>query len=130
MKEWHLSLFVLVSVIFSTACQHSSPPEHRRGGTLDGSEQWGYATPRGGVHMFWWLYHTTHPDGILERPLLIWIQVLSLSSKLLDTHRPDCVDKNYKKCNYQASLYIAILQTWRATYLSVNFQILFILYNL
>ena len=77
-----VSVFTYLSfhlVCFSasfTVCQHSSPPEHRRGGTLDGSEQWGYATPRGGVHMFWWLYHTTHPDGILERPLLIWIQVV------------------------------------------------------
>ena len=26
--------------------------------------------------MFWWLYHSTHPDGYLQRPLIIWLQVI------------------------------------------------------
>ena len=41
----------------------------------EGTEQWAYTDVRPDAHMFWWLYYTTHPDGYLNRPLVIWLQV-------------------------------------------------------
>ena len=45
-----------------------------RGGAEDGSEEWGYIPIRPGASMFYWFYRTTHPDGYLERPLILWLQ--------------------------------------------------------
>ena len=39
------------------------------------TEFWGYVDVRPGAHMFYWLYHSYHPDGYLTRPLIIWLQV-------------------------------------------------------
>jgi len=39
------------------------------------TEFWGYLDVRPGAHMFYWLYHSYHPDGYLQRPLIIWLQV-------------------------------------------------------
>ena len=43
-------------------------------GTEDGSEEWGYIPLRPGASMFYWFYRTTHPDGYLNRPLILWLQ--------------------------------------------------------
>ncbi|ELT93094.1 hypothetical protein CAPTEDRAFT_53367, partial [Capitella teleta] len=40
----------------------------------DGFEDWAYVDVREGTHMFWWLYHTYHPDGMENRPLILWLQ--------------------------------------------------------
>ena len=45
-----------------------------RGGTDDGSEEWGYIPLRPGASMFYWLYKTTHPDGYRNRPIVLWLQ--------------------------------------------------------
>ena len=39
------------------------------------TEFWGYVDVRPGAHMFYWLYLSSHADGYLERPLIIWLQV-------------------------------------------------------
>ena len=39
------------------------------------TEIWAYVEVRPGAHMFWWLYYTYHPDGHLNRPIVIWLQV-------------------------------------------------------
>ena len=36
---------------------------------------WGYVDVRRGAHMFYWLYLSSHADGYLQRPLIIWLQV-------------------------------------------------------
>lgn len=33
--------------------------------------------------MFYWLYHSYHPDGYLTRPLIIWLEVRSIRIVLL-----------------------------------------------
>ena len=43
-------------------------------GTEDGSEEWGYIPLRPGASMFYWFYRTTHPDGYLNRPIILWLQ--------------------------------------------------------
>lgn len=43
-----------------------------------GTEIWNYVDVRPGAHMFYWLYHTYHPDGYLNRPLILWLQVLTI----------------------------------------------------
>ena len=45
-----------------------------RGGTEDGSEEWGYIPLRPGASMFYWFYRTIHPDGYLNRPIVLWLQ--------------------------------------------------------
>ena len=45
-----------------------------RGGTEDGSEEWGYVPLRPGASMFYWFYRTTHPDGYRNRPIVLWLQ--------------------------------------------------------
>ena len=45
-----------------------------RGGTEDGSEEWGYVPVRPGASMFYWFYKTTHPDGFRNRPIVLWLQ--------------------------------------------------------
>ena len=45
-----------------------------RGGTEDGSEEWGYVPVRPGVSMLYWFYRTTHPDGYRNRPIVLWLQ--------------------------------------------------------
>ena len=45
-----------------------------RGGTEDGSEEWGYIPLRPGASMFYWFYRATHPDGYLNRPIVLWLQ--------------------------------------------------------
>ena len=45
-----------------------------RGGTENGSEEWGYIPLRPGASMFYWFYRTTHPDGYLNRPIVLWLQ--------------------------------------------------------
>jgi len=49
--------------------------EWRHRSNEDGTEFWGYVDVRPGAHMFYWLYHSYHPDGYLQRPLIIWLQV-------------------------------------------------------
>lgn len=49
----------------------------------DGYEDWGYVDVREGVHMFWWLYHTYHEDGMENRPLILWLQVTGEASVVL-----------------------------------------------
>ena len=41
----------------------------------DEGEVWAYVEVRPGAHMFWWLYYTFHPEGHLNRPIIIWLQV-------------------------------------------------------
>jgi len=41
----------------------------------DETEFWGYVDVRPGAHMFYWLYLSSHADGYLNRPLIIWLQV-------------------------------------------------------
>ena len=43
-------------------------------GTEDGSEEWGYIPLRPGASMFYWFYRTSHPDGYLNRPIILWLQ--------------------------------------------------------
>ena len=38
-------------------------------------ERWGYVRTRPEASMFWWLYHSIHPDGYVNRPLVLWLQV-------------------------------------------------------
>ena len=38
------------------------------------NETAGYVEVRPGAHMFWLLQYSTHPDGYLNRPWIIWIQ--------------------------------------------------------
>ena len=45
-----------------------------RGGTEDGSEEWGYVPLRPNASMFYWFYRTTHPDGHRKRPIVFWLQ--------------------------------------------------------
>ena len=45
-----------------------------RGGTADGSEEWGYVPLRPGASMFYWFYRTTHPDSYKNRPIVLWLQ--------------------------------------------------------
>ena len=45
-----------------------------RGGTENGSEEWGYIPLRPGASMFYWFYRTTHSDGYLNRPIVLWLQ--------------------------------------------------------
>ena len=45
-----------------------------RGGTEDGTEEWGYVPLRPGASMFYWFYRTTHPDGYRNRPIVLWLQ--------------------------------------------------------
>ena len=45
-----------------------------RGGTEDGSEEWGYVPLRPGASIFYWFYRTTHPDGYRNRPIVLWLQ--------------------------------------------------------
>ena len=44
-------------------------------GKQQNTEIWAYVEVRPGAHMFWWLYYTYHPDGHLNRPIVIWLQV-------------------------------------------------------
>ena len=52
-------------------------------GSSDG-ERWGYVRTRPEASMFWWLYHSTHPDGYVNRPLVIWLQVGLLLTCVVD----------------------------------------------
>jgi len=52
-----------------------SESESRHRSNDDETEFWGYVDVRRGAHMFYWLYHSYHPDGHLSRPLIIWLQV-------------------------------------------------------
>ena len=45
-----------------------------RGGTEDGTEEWGYVPLRPNASMFYWFYRTTHPDGYRNRPIVLWLQ--------------------------------------------------------
>ena len=45
-----------------------------RNGSGDGSEEWGYIPVRPGASMFYWFYRSTHPDGYLNRPIVLWLQ--------------------------------------------------------
>ena len=45
-----------------------------RGGTEDGTEEWGYVPVRPGASMFYWFYRTTHPKGFRNRPIVLWLQ--------------------------------------------------------
>ena len=45
-----------------------------RGETEDGSEEWEYIPLRPCASMFYWFYRTIHPDGYLNRPIVLWLQ--------------------------------------------------------
>jgi len=45
------------------------------GGNAEGTEFWGYVHVRPGAHTFYWLYRSSHADGYLQRPLIMWLQV-------------------------------------------------------
>ena len=45
-----------------------------RNRTENGSEEWGYIPLRPSASMFYWFYRTTHPDGYLNRPIVLWLQ--------------------------------------------------------
>jgi hypothetical protein len=55
--------------------EHNDREEARYRKNADGTEAWGYVDVRPGAHMFYWLYHSYHPDGYLTRPLIIWLEV-------------------------------------------------------
>ena len=42
--------------------------------SADGSEEWGYIPVRPGASMFYWFYKTTHADGYINRPVVLWLQ--------------------------------------------------------
>jgi len=44
------------------------------GGTEDEMEKWCYVNIRPDAHSFYWLYRSTHADGWLTRPLVMWLQ--------------------------------------------------------
>jgi serine carboxypeptidase 1 len=79
-----LALTVVACLLAATLTSTESKPtgEKRQpaltgvGPTLNGAgtEAWGYIDVRQGAHMFYWLYHTYHVDGYLNRPLIIWLQ--------------------------------------------------------
>ena len=65
----------VVASIFSISCLDEklgfiSP----RGGTEDGSQEWGDIPLRPNASMFYWFYRTTHPDGYRNRPIVLWLQ--------------------------------------------------------
>ncbi|CAD5119652.1 DgyrCDS8246 [Dimorphilus gyrociliatus] len=37
-------------------------------------QSWRYVDVRPGVHMFYWLFKTSHADGPTQRPLVMWLQ--------------------------------------------------------
>jgi len=63
-------------VIEETKNVRRSESESRHRHNEDETEFWGYVDVRPGAHMFYWLYHSYHPDGYLQRPLIIWLQVV------------------------------------------------------
>ncbi len=48
-------------------------PDARRS-SADGSEEWGYVPVSPQASLFYWFYRTTHPDGHLNRPIVLWLQ--------------------------------------------------------
>jgi len=52
-----------------------SESESRHRHNENETEFWGYVDVRPGAHMFYWLYHSYHPDEYLNRSLIIWLQV-------------------------------------------------------
>jgi serine carboxypeptidase 1 len=54
--------------------QPKARPNHRHVTNKEGVETWGYVDVRPGAHMFYWLYYTTHVDGYMNKPLIIWFQ--------------------------------------------------------
>ncbi|MFS8007261.1 putative carboxypeptidase C [Helianthus anomalus] len=54
------------------------------GGTMDGSEAWGYIEVRPRAHMFWWLYKS--PNRVEEPskpwPTILWLQGGPVSTEL------------------------------------------------
>jgi len=54
---------------------HQNESESRHRHNANSTEFWGYVSVRPGAHMFYWLYHSYHHDGYLNRPLIIWLQV-------------------------------------------------------
>ena len=66
--------FALFSVGYLASAEQLPTNYSARGGTEDGSEEWGYIPVRPGASMFYWFYRTTHPDGCLNRPIVLWLQ--------------------------------------------------------
>ena len=64
-----ISFFVRYLYDLTTNCIISA-----KGGTDDGSEEWGYIPVRPGASMFYWFYRTRHPDGYRNRPIVLWLQ--------------------------------------------------------
>jgi len=54
------------------------PKVSSSGQNVDGTEKWAYVDTRPGAHIFYWLYHTYHPDGVENRPWILWLQVLKV----------------------------------------------------
>jgi len=73
----------------------------------DETEFWGYIDVRPGAHMFYWLYHSSHPDGYLQRPLIIWLQV----RHIIMSHSCDKDDDNEHEHNicYHFDKYSSII---------------------
>jgi Serine carboxypeptidase len=70
--------------LFSPAADFRPEASHRN---AEGTEVWGYVDVRPGAHMFYWLYHSYHPDGYLTRPLIVWLEVQRVSTTLLGNFR-------------------------------------------
>ncbi len=51
----------------------SGAPDARRSSS-DGSEEWGYIPVSPQASLFYWFFKTTHSDGHLNRPIILWLQ--------------------------------------------------------
>ena len=45
-----------------------------RRSSADGSEEWGYIPVSPQASLFYWFFKTTHVDGHLNRPIILWLQ--------------------------------------------------------
>ena len=73
--HWHWEIHMIAPLLrtyYFTATSFN--PYMESVGSSEG-QRWGYVRTRPEASMFWWLYHSTHPDGYINRPLVIWLQV-------------------------------------------------------
>ena len=47
------------------------------GSSAEPKQKWNYVTVRKDAHMFWWVYFSTAAEGFANKPLVLWLQVLS-----------------------------------------------------
>ncbi len=45
-----------------------------RRSSADGSEEWGYIPVSPQASLFYWFFKTSHPDGHLSRPIVLWLE--------------------------------------------------------